>query len=409
MAMNEEVQKLKQLVELDADLQRIQDVDILLEKILTHARRYVRADAGTIYLRQENELHFRHAQNDTKTKQLPPGQKLIYSFFTIDINRESIAGYVADTKEILNIPNVYEIPAGSSYSFNPSYDKVSQYKSQSMLTIPLITNLGEVLGVIQVINAQDERGQIVPFNKSDEMYVKHFANNATIALQRAQLTRQILLRMISMAELRDPKETGAHVNRVASYAVELYERWATHKRLSMAEIEKNRDLLRMAAMLHDVGKVGVSDIILKKNGRLTDVEYEIIKSHSYYGARLFSARQSEFDEVACAVSLTHHENWDGTGYPGHVDIATGQPLEQTNDGRPRPRKGEEIPIFGRVVAIADVFDALSSKRVYKEAWQEADVLKEMRQLSGKKFDPELVDIFFEAYDHLKEILHKYPE
>jgi response regulator RpfG family c-di-GMP phosphodiesterase len=109
------------------------------------------------------------------------------------------------------------------------------------------------------------------------------------------------------------------------------------------------------------------------------------------------------------VALTHHENWDGTGYPGNVDIETGKPLKTDRNGKAVPLKGEEIPIFGRVVAIADVFDALSCKRVYKEAWEEEDVLKEMKKLSGTKFDPELIEIFFESLDYFRNIMHRYPE
>jgi response regulator RpfG family c-di-GMP phosphodiesterase len=144
-----------------------------------------------------------------------------------------------------------------------------------------------------------------------------------MVLQRAQMTRALLLRMIQMAELRDPKETGAHVNRVASYSVEIYEKWARSRSIKENEIQKNRDILRMAAMLHDTGKVAISDLILKKPARFTNEEYEIMKTHTYLGAKLFQDRQSEFDEVAAEVALTHHENWDGTGYPGHVDVETG--------------------------------------------------------------------------------------
>ncbi len=407
--MSNQIEKLQELIKLDQDLQSIQDLDILLEKILYNTRKFVNADAGTIYLREGNVLVFSYAQNETKEKELKPGQKLIYSVLTVDINERSICGYVTKTKKILNIPDVYKLPKKSSFKFNSKYDKVSEYKTNSMLTIPLMTNTGNVLGVIQVINAMDKKGNPVPFNIEDELFVMHFASTASMALQRAQLTRQIILRMISMAELRDPKETGPHVNRVASFAVELYERWAGKRKISRKEIEKNKDMLRMAAMLHDVGKVGISDIILKKPGKFTDDEYEIMKTHTFHGATLFKSMQSDFDGLAAMVALTHHENWDGTGYPGNVDIETGKPLKTDKNGKAIPLKGEDIPIFGRVVAIADVFDALSYKRVYKEAWEEADVLVEMKELSGKKFDPELVEIFFESLEHFRNIIHRYPE
>ena len=405
--MGQEVEKLKEIIRLDSDLQNTQDLDILLEKILYQARTFVNADAGTIYLKRGNELVFSYTQNETLQKKLPAGQKLIYSVFSYEISRKSISGYVAETRETLNLPDVYKIPQDAPYSFNPEPDRISNYRTKAMLTLPLITNIGEVLGVLQVINPKDSGQEVIPFTSEDELLIRHFASNATMALQRAQLTRQLLLRMISMAELRDPKETGPHVNRVASYSVELYERWAQRRGIPAGELHRNRDILRMAAMLHDVGKVAISDVILKKPGRFSEEEYEIIKTHTYCGARLFRSRQSEFDFIASEVALTHHENWDGTGYPGFMDLDSDDP--PMGRGRPQPRNGDEIPVYGRIVAVADVYDALTHRRVYKKAWKEKDVLQEMKNQSGRKFDPELVDIFFEALPHLKNITAKYPD
>ena len=211
------------------------------------------------------------------------------------------------------------------------------------------------------------------------------------------------MRMISMAELRDPKETGAHVNRVASYAVEIYEHWAKSKGLPEDKINKNRDVLRMAAMLHDVGKVAISDVILKKPARFTPEEYEIMKQHTYMGACLFANPSSEFDIAAQEVALNHHERWDGKGYPGNIDITTGEKISE------EPKKGEDVPVFGRIVAIADVYDALSSRRVYKDAWDEDKVLGIMREERGNQFDPEMIDSFFDSLDVLNAITARYPD
>jgi response regulator RpfG family c-di-GMP phosphodiesterase len=262
---------------------------------------------------------------------------------------------------------------------------------------------------MQIINKLGPDGQVMPFDRDDELYGLHFANTASMILQRAQMTRALILRMISMAELRDPKETGAHVNRVASYSVELYERWARNHGIARDEIDKKRDILRMAAMLHDVGKVAISDLILKKPAKLTDEEYEIMKLHTLHGARLFRLRHSDFDDISITVALRHHENWDGTGYPGHIDVETGDVLEKDTRGGPLPLQGEEIPIYGRIVALADVYDALSSKRVYKSAWGEKDVLDEIQSQSGKKFDPEIVDIFLQSLDLIRSISSRYTD
>lgn len=405
--MAHDADKLRSIISLDSELNKIQDVDILLERILTEARRVANADAGSIYVLRGDELVITYAQNDTKQEQLPAGQKLIYKVFKVPLNAHTISGYAATKGQPVNIPDVYTIPDSAPYGFDPSYDTISGYRSQSMLAIPLKTNTGEILGVIQIINKMDDTGEVVAFDRDDELLVMHFASNATVALQRAQMTRAILLRMIRMAELRDPKETGPHVNRVAGFSVEIYEAWANRVGIPKKEIEKTRDNLRMAAMLHDVGKVAISDVILKKPGRFDADEYETMKTHTWQGARLFVNKQSDFDDLAQVVALNHHENWDGTGYPGHIDIDTGEPIKSDDEGRPLGKKGSEIPIFGRIVSIADVYDALLSKRVYKEAWDEDDALEELRRLRGSKFDPELIDIFFEILPSIRTITAKY--
>jgi HD-GYP domain-containing protein (c-di-GMP phosphodiesterase class II) len=230
-----------------------------------------------------------------------------------------------------------------------------------------------------------------------------------VALQRASMTRAMILRMIKMAELRDPKETGTHVNRVAGYAVEIYDRWAFKHNVPDSERDKFRDILRISSMLHDVGKVAISDVILKKPARFTPEEFLIMQHHTLYGAGLFDDPHSSIDNIARDISFTHHENWDGTGYPGWVDPVSHLPLKVDDAGKPAGKKEEEIPLSGRIVAIADVYDALCSKRMYKDPWTEQQVLEEMRKLSGTKFDPELIDIFFEVLPNIKQTQSLFPE
>ncbi len=401
--------KLKRILEIDSDLNRLQDLDLLLDKVLLEARKSSNADAGSIYIAEKGKLNFKYSHNDTKQKDLEPGQKLIYSYFTVDINESSIAGYVAANRVPLNIANMYKIPKTKPYSFNSWYDEQSKYKTISTLTIPLVSNQGDVLGVLQLINSKNEEGEIVRFKKSDESFLMHFASNATIAIQRAQMTRQLLLRMIEMAEMRDPKETGPHVKRVAGFSVEIYEEWARLKKIPKEQIEKEKDVLRMAAMLHDVGKVGISDLILKKPGRFTEDEFIVMQSHSYIGARLFIGKQSEFDQMSMDIALFHHENWDGSGYPGRIDMFSGRPVIDEETNLPQGLKGEEIPIFARIVSLADVYDALSCRRVYKEAWDEDRVFEELKKCRGTKFDPELIDIFFKVLPQIKQVRKQHPD
>jgi HD-GYP domain-containing protein (c-di-GMP phosphodiesterase class II) len=406
-----EKEKLDALARLGIDLNQVQDLDILMEKILTEARRFVNADAGSIYIRNKSRLHFTYTQNDTLQSRLQAGEKLIYSTFNVPIDDNSIAGYVAKTGKPLNLQDVYRLDPTSPYHFDKAFDDATRYLSRSVLTLPLLSSRKELLGVLQIINAQDTNRRVVAFSAEDEKIMMHFGSIAAVALARAQTMRAILLRMMKMAEMRDPKETGAHVNRVGGYAVEIYEKWARRHNVSQKDIEKNRDSLRMAAMLHDVGKVAISDLILKKPGRLNENEFKSMKLHSLSGARLFVNRQSDFDDAAVQVALNHHERWDGKGYPGHVDIDTGQPLESfvRPDGSAGGKKGLEIPLFGRIVAIADVFDALSSQRVYKEAWDETKVLAKIEAEAGHQFDPELVEIFFSCLNILRSIQKRYQD
>jgi HD-GYP domain-containing protein (c-di-GMP phosphodiesterase class II) len=409
--MLSEKQKLNMVMKLGVELTEVKDVDMLLERILREARKLVLADAGSIYIKEGDKLKFSYTQNDTQQKKLPPGKKLIYSTFSIPINNQTIAGYVANTGEYLNIPDAYKLRAGLPYSFNKSYDDLSGYRTQSMLTFPLKTNRGDTIGVLQLINAKGAGGKVTRFAKKDEPLILHFANMAAVAIERAQMTRALILRTIRMAELRDPKETGSHVNRVASYAVAIYEVWAGKHGLSNELIDKNRDILRMAAMLHDVGKVAISDAILKKPGRLDDTERAIMQQHTIMGARLFSDKYSELDEAAAIVALNHHEKWDGTGYPGNVNVSdcSALPGHENDDGTARPKKGKEIPIFGRIVALADVYDALGSSRSYKVKWSEEQILDELKVCSGTFFDPEIVETFFSCIETIHSIGERYPD
>lgn len=409
--MLSEKEKFGLITQISLDLNEVKDLDLLLDRFLTSARKFFNADAGSIYLKDGDVLKFSYTQNNTLQKGLKRGRKLFFNTFTIPINNGSIAGFVAKNLKTVNIPDVYEMPAVAPYTFDSYFDMRTRYRTRSMLTVPMTNQRKALLGVMQIINAQDDDGKVIPFSPSDESLISHFATTAALAIARAQMTRSIILRMISMAELRDPMETKPHVNRVAAYAVEIYEAWAAARGLPDEETEREKDALRMAAMLHDVGKVAISDLILRKAERLSPQEFAIMKSHTYLGARLFKNMQSDFEEVAAQVALNHHEKWDGTGYPGHVDPFATEALggQEAIDLHALPKRGEEIPLYGRIVSVADVYDALNSRRSYKDPWTEDRVLEEMWRLSGKSFDPEVIDAFFDCLDTLKAIAKRYPD
>ncbi|MDY6973817.1 MAG: GAF domain-containing protein [Thermodesulfobacteriota bacterium] len=409
--MLNEKEKIELITQISLDINEVKDLDMLLERILSRVRRFFGADAGSIYLKQEDKLKFSYTQNDTLQRRLGPDKKLIYSTFFVPIDNQSISGYVAKNRQVVNIPDVYKMTGSEPYTFNSDFDSLSGYRTCSMLTVPMTNRQGEVLGVMQIINSKDQHGNIIPFSTSDQPLIRHFATSAALSLERAQTTRNIIMRMISMAELRDPRETGAHVNRVASYSVEIYETWALRMGMPVEEIDRQKDVLRMASMLHDVGKVAISDLILKKPARLTMDEFEVMKSHTYLGARLFNNAQSEFDDVAAEVAFSHHEKWNGTGYPGYIDPISMRPIPglEGPEGKPLPKREEDIPLFGRIVAVADVYDALCSRRSYKAPWDEGQVLEEMLRSSGTHFDPQVLNAFFSCLEVLKSISERYPD
>ncbi|MGA2977363.1 MAG: HD domain-containing phosphohydrolase [Spirochaetia bacterium] len=379
----------------------IKDLDSLLENILTEARQFVNADAGTIYLAVRGSLYFSFVQNDTlfrgetKDKYIPSGASL-------PIDKASLAGYVAKTGETILIDDVYHIQSDVSFTFNPAFDQKSNYHTRSILGVPLKTRENEIVGVLQLINAKNEAGEVVAFSMQDKLFISQFALNAADAIEKARLSREMVLRMVELAELRDPYETSQHAKRVGAYAVELYEKWAGRRSVSAREIRKVRDVLRTAAILHDVGKVAVSDVILKKPSLLTYDEKMSMRQHTILGARLFKRTTSFWDYMSAEVALNHHENWDGTGYPGRIEDLYADKIYMGPG-----KQGTEIPLSARVVAISDVYDALISQRAYKVGWRQEHALRYIRYQAGKKFDPELVSIFLKMADLLTAIHQKY--
>ena len=201
----------------------------------------------------------------------------------------------------------------------------------------------------------------------------------TKALQASQL--RIIHHLGRAVEFKD-NETGAHVIRMSHYA-----------RMIAQEYGGNDEWVNQifqAAPMHDVGKIGISDAILLKPGKLTPEEWEKMKLHTVYGGEIFAEDDDPMLQIAKTIALTHHEKWDGSGYPNGL-------------------KGEEIPLEGRIVAIADVLDALMSKRPYKEAWTLDDSLTYIEENSGSHFDPNLVPVLKNLRAQVVSIRQQYPD
>jgi response regulator RpfG family c-di-GMP phosphodiesterase len=387
------------LMQIGIELNQIQDFHTLMDRILSEARHLLRSEAGTIFLREGDSLRFSFFHNEALAQRTATGETPHVSSFRVPITDRSLAGWVCLTGQPLHIPDCYRIPQQAPYRFDSSFDQLLGYRTCSMVAMPLKNQSGRILGVIELINPRSQDGRsVIGFAPEDIRLLEHFASIATVAIERTNLAEGSVLRMIRMAEIRDPSETAPHVERVAGYATVLFEEWARRRGLEGAAFERQRDRLRTAAKLHDVGKVGVPDSILKKPGRLTPEEFEEVKKHTAIGSELFTHDPSDFDEAAREVALLHHERWDGNGYPGFDD-----------GGARRGRKGEEIPLFARLVGLADVFDALSTARCYKEAWNEQRVLELIQSESNKHFDPELVEILFSQLDSIRRVRDMHPE
>jgi HD-GYP domain-containing protein (c-di-GMP phosphodiesterase class II) len=391
------------LLRLIHELHYVKDLDALLDQVLLQARSLTNADAGSIYLIENRRLHFSFIHNDSLFEE-GEGNKYLYTGHTLPLDNHSLAGYVALTGKPLIIDDAYRIPPNLPFSFNRSLDESSGYRTQSILATPLRTSRHKVVGVLQLINALEDGGQVRPFNEKDRIIVEYFAHSAAAAIEKARLTREVILRSIRMCELRDPEETGPHVNRVGAYSAEIYHRCALNQGLPAEEIRINKDLLRIAAMLHDIGKIAISDLILKKPSGLDNEEFAIMKSHTILGARLFPNPESELDLMCAEIALNHHEKWDGSGYPGRIeDIFNRQVVLGPG------KQGDEIPLTARIVALADVYDALGSKRSYKDPLPEDQIMEIIQGQSGKHFDPEVVRAFLQIHEVILAIKEKYQE
>ncbi|MDA0294819.1 MAG: response regulator [Planctomycetota bacterium] len=393
--------RLAAITTLGADLNRYQDFELLLDRILLEARKCCDAEAGAIFTIAGEQLECNHIQND---KVEGRGDISFTHRMSRALSLESVAGTVALTGRAIRVEDAYSIPPELDCSYDTGRDLAAGYRTKALLSLPLRTRDGKIRGVLQLANPGGEDAGIA-FTDEDQQIIEHFAGLATVAIERTAMTRALVMRMIAMAEVRDPTETGTHVQRVAGYSTVLYDAWAHRHGVSDVEREKNRDRLRTAAMLHDVGKVGIPDAILKKPGRLDDVEFAHMQRHAVIGARLFRGMRTDFDEVAREVALHHHERWDGTGYPGPIEPDA--ELEPSEVPTRIGLKGEEIPLFARIVGLADVYDALSSKRTYKDAWPESKVLGLLVEESGSHFDPELVEILLERIDEIRAVRHRY--
>ncbi len=246
----------------------------------------------------------------------------------------------------------------------------SFYERHRQILVPAVTII-VLLSIFLLLLLQNQIKQVA-INKKDRAIIA--LNNEIIDTQRELVT--------TLGEVIEnhSRETGNHVKRVATISRLL----GMKAGLSQVELE----ILEAASPMHDVGKIGISESILHKPGKLSDKEYEIIKNHTTIGRDILGSSNRQLLASACSIAYQHHERWDGSGYPNGL-------------------KGEEIDIFARITMLADIYDALSSERVYKKAWSESKVLAYIRNNNGIFFDPRMVSIFFENIDEIRAIRERF--
>ena len=209
--------------------------------------------------------------------------------------------------------------------------------------------------------------------KNQSASLEHQVNEQIKEIRDARL--DVIQRLAIAAELRDAG-TGRHIYRMSRYCQLLA--------MAVGFTKEQADLILTASPLHDIGKIAIPDFILLKPSGLDPNEFEIIKTHTTLGAKMLTGSNSVFLKMAETIALTHHEKWDGKGYPRGI-------------------RGEDIPLVGRICALADVFDALSSARPYKEAWTLEKTIEEIRQLKGTHFDPKIVEAFEDLFKEFKAV------
>ncbi|MGM0598460.1 MAG: HD domain-containing phosphohydrolase [Candidatus Rifleibacteriota bacterium] len=354
-----QMEEMAALLEVGRVVSSTLDLKELLTKIMKTATKVMRCETSTVYLidEQTNELYFHLVQGDPDV-----GAKLQEIRLPMGTG---LAGWCAQNDKTVMVPDTDKDPR-----FFKGADKKSGFVTRSMICVPMRLK-DKVIGVLQVLNRTGD----IPFNEHDVEMLENVANQAVSAIENARLYENIQKVYLSTIEVlataidaKDPYTQG-HSRRVTQYSVSI----AEELNLPQKEIEN----VRYAGLLHDVGKIGIKDSIIRKPGRLTDEEYAIIKKHPAIGAKIL--RPVDFLADKIPGVLHHHEYYDGRGYPDHLTA-------------------ENIPLHGRIICVADAFDAMTTNRPYRKGLTVKTAIGELKKFSGKQFDPVCVEAFLRAFD-----------
>ncbi len=353
------------LLDFNKKISAKRELNSLLGLLVEVAGEILQADRCTVFLldKKKNELWSRVASGEREIR-VPAGR--------------GIVGESMTRNAVINIPDAY-----ADKRFNPDVDRATGYRTSNLLTSPMANAKGEVIGAFQVLNKREGS-----FSVDDEKILLLFAEQAASAVENAQLyevirdaTKDTIFRLAAAAEYKD-LDTRKHLERMSRYSRLLAK--------AMPMSEDWCESLFLASPMHDIGKLGVPDAILRKPGKLDEKEWAEMRKHPVYGAEILSHSDNELMQMSERVARSHHEKWDGSGYP---------------DGL----KAETIPLEARIVALADVFDALTSKRCYKPAFTLDDSLKIIDDGAGTHFDPRVVAAFRKIVPQATKVMNEYSD
>ena len=342
-----------------------------LERILMimadMGREIVVADRCTVWMLDEN------------THEL--WTKVAHGIPNIRIPRNfGIVGEAVSSGKTIMINDAYNHP-----KFDNKVDEQTGYKTKNIIVIPIQNSEGKIIGAYQAINKMTPAGI---FSAEDEdrlhlssSYTGHVLESIMLYEEIEKTQKEMIYALSEAGETRS-HETGNHVKRVAEYSGILASGYGLNV--------KEADLIVTASPLHDIGKIGIPDSILLKPEQLDVEEHKIIQGHTTQGYNMLNYSPRPILQTSAIIAHEHHEKWDGSGYPRGV-------------------KGEKIHIYGRITAIADVFDALGSDRVYKRAWPLDRILTLFKEEAGGHFDPTLVKVFFDKLDQLIEVRDRFKD
>lgn len=356
-AYEKKVGQLSTLMALSTILNSTLEQKEVRKRAIEAATRLTESEVGSLLLvdEEKNELFFEVALGEKGEKVKEIRLKM----------GEGIAGWVAKTGEAVIIDDVQNDPR-----FFKDADKKSSFVTRNMMCVP-VKSEGRVIGVLQSINKL-KGGK---FTKDDLEGFISLADQVAIAIEKSRLYQELRDTFFCAAEAladaiekRDPY-TGGHTKRVLQYSV------AIGKYLDLKESELER--LRLAAVLHDIGKIGIEDSILRKRDKLNPDEYEKVKQHPVWGAEIMG-HIKQLKDVIPGMRY-HHERIDGNGYPDHL-------------------RNNEIPIIARIISVADTFDAITTERPYQESLSIDVAFKELKGSAGTQFDSRVVEAFLKAYE-----------